>query len=57
MFVGPCAGKEQLRKTLSFDKVVPEFGYLLNNVVLCIYKANAVKQDLNFCVALAWTQM
>lgn len=46
MALAPHSKVAGLRTSLSFDKVVPERGYVENNVVLCTYKANAVKQDL-----------
>ena len=44
----------QLRHTLSFDRVVPSLGYIASNVVLCTYKANAVKQDLTLTELQNW---
>jgi hypothetical protein len=35
-----------LRQAISVDRVIPEKGYIIENIVLCTYKANAVKQDL-----------
>jgi predicted transcriptional regulator len=47
-------GEKGLRRSLSFDRVVPETGYVIGNVVLCTYKANAVKQDLTLDELKAW---
>lgn len=33
-------------KRLSIDKIVPEFGYRIDNIVLCCYLCNAVKQNI-----------
>lgn len=47
-------GEKSLRRSLSFDRVVPESGYVFGNVVLCTYKANAVKQNLTLDELKAW---
>lgn len=47
-------GEKDLRRSLSFDRVVPNSGYVIGNVVLCTYKANAVKQNLTLDELKAW---
>lgn len=47
-------GEKDLRRSLSFDRVVPESGYVTGNVVFCTYKANAVKQDLTLKELKTW---
>lgn len=47
-------GEKDLRRSLSFDRIVPKIGYVTGNVVLCTYKANAVKQDLTLEELRAW---
>jgi hypothetical protein len=34
-----------LRAALSIDRIVPGLGYVQGNVILCTYRANAIKQD------------
>ena len=43
-----------LRQSISIDRVVPEKGYIDQNVVLCTYKANAVKQNLSVDELYMW---
>jgi hypothetical protein len=45
---------ETLRSVLSFDRVVPDGGYVIENVVLCTYRANAIKQDMSLEELQAW---
>jgi len=54
MALAPRSKVAGLRTSLSFDKVVPERGYEESNVVLCTYKANAVKQDLTLDEIRDW---
>lgn len=39
-------GKGYSRNSLSVDKIIPEKGYILNNVVFCTVKSNTTKNDL-----------
>jgi len=48
------SGRGSCRESLSFDKIVPQFGYVSGNVVLCTRKANAVKQDLTLDEMRLW---
>jgi len=47
-------GEKDLRRALSFDRVIPEIGYVAGNVVLCTNKANSVKQDLTLDEVEKW---
>ncbi len=47
-------GEKDLRRALSFDRVIPELGYVAGNVVLCTNKANTVKQDLSLDELAKW---
>jgi len=40
-------GNGHSKQSLSVDKIVPEKGYTRENVVLCTYKANVVKNSLS----------
>lgn len=42
------------RDSLSVDKIVPELGYVVGNVVLCIFRANAVKYDCTLEEVARW---
>lgn len=46
--------REDQRKKVSVDKIIPSLGYTLNNVVLCTAKANTVKSDLNLDEIKSW---
>jgi hypothetical protein len=48
-------GKGVTRNTLSIDRLIPENGYVKENIVLCIYKANTVKNDLTLSELKEWT--
>lgn len=40
--------------SMSFDKVIPSFGYTKGNVVLCTNRINTVKSDLTLDEMAAW---
>lgn len=42
------------RDSLSVDKIVPELGYVVGNVVLCIARANTVKHDCTLEEVARW---
>lgn len=42
------------RDSLSVDKIIPERGYVVGNVVLCIARANAVKHDCSLMELSRW---
>ena len=46
--------KYKIRYCLSFDKIISEKGYTKENIVLCTYRANAVKQDLTLEEIKKW---
>lgn len=39
---------------MSIDRLIPENGYVKENIVLCIYKANTVKNDLTLSELKEW---
>jgi len=41
----PNAGRKNKRQSVSVDRVVPEAGYTLGNIVLCTSQANLIKND------------
>jgi hypothetical protein len=43
-----------MRRAVSVDRVIPSKGYTRKNIVLCTYKANAVKQNLTLDEMYAW---
>lgn len=47
-------GKSLRRNTLSFDRVDNSKGYVVGNVVLCVFKANHIKCDLIFEELKSW---
>ena len=47
-------GKGHSKQSLSVDKIVPEAGYTRENVVLCTYKANVVKNCLSLEEIKEW---
>lgn len=40
--------------SLSVDRIVPEYGYIQGNVVLCLLRANVVKNDLTLQEIKEW---
>ncbi len=42
------------RDALSFDRLIPELGYVQGNVVLCTQKANTIKSDLTLQEIKKW---
>lgn len=42
------------RDSISVDKIVPERGYVVGNVVLCIERANRVKNDCTLAEMAQW---
>lgn len=47
-------GKGNSRNQLSFDRIFPDGGYTRDNVVLCTFQANAIKQDISFAEFRMW---
>jgi hypothetical protein len=47
-------GRGHSKQSLSVDKISPELGYTRENVVLCTYKANVVKNDLTLDEIRRW---
>lgn len=47
-------GEGYNRYRCSIDKVIPEKGYLPDNIVLCAQKANTVKNDLTIIELKSW---
>jgi hypothetical protein len=47
-------GRGHSKQSLSVDKILPEAGYTKENVVLCTYKANVVKNDLTLDEIERW---
>jgi hypothetical protein len=41
-------------QSLSVDRIVPEYGYTQGNVVLCVLKANVIKNDLSLREIREW---
>jgi len=42
------------RNSLSVDKIIPEKGYVIGNVVLCTHKVNSIKSDLTLIELKKW---
>lgn len=52
--LGVATGKGWSGNALSLDKVVPEKGYVLGNVVLCTRRANTIKSDISLSEMKEW---
>ena len=40
--------------SISVDKIIPELGYIKENIVLCSFKANTIKQNLTLDELREW---
>ena len=47
-------GRGADRENLSIDKIIPEKGYVIGNVVLCTVRGNTIKNDLNLEEIKKW---
>jgi hypothetical protein len=47
-------GQGLRRNSPSIDKLIPQRGYTVGNVVICTHRANSVKQDLTLVEIEAW---
>lgn len=47
-------GEGLKRNSLSIDKLVPELGYVADNVVFCTHKVNTIKSDLSMDELQKW---
>lgn len=57
MDTSPSRTGSSVRRSVSVDRVNPAKGYAKDNIVLCTYRANAVKQDLNVEELYEWIPM
>lgn len=48
------AGSDLHRDSLSIDKIIPEKGYVKNNVVFCTHRINTCKNDLSLDEIKQW---
>jgi len=48
-------GRGKLPNSFSVDKIIPDRGYILGNVVFCMDRINSIKRDMTLDEMKAWT--